>query len=264
MEIVRLIGILFFIFGINTVWAWNSIKKYKETGKGGYYARWYLEHDKNPLPKPLAIGAMIVGVIIIFGTNFHANVTVGDDVVYEYNSNDDAEQIAVDKKNDNFSETDSKKVVDSDEVSNETQDINIVDDTTNAGYLLKFGSAQLNIPEITGYTCDNSYDGYVLRYVSDDSDYNQVVYSDSSIATDDTDAINEYVSTHGTLLDSVEYQGRKVYICYNSFGDGFANVYVLQDIGMGSMLEIKAEQSLDHEITEYDIVSIAESFALTM
>ncbi len=264
MEAIRYVGMFLFCLGISTVWAWRSIKKYKETGKGGHFARWYLEHDKNPLPKPLAIGAMIVGFIMVFGTNFHANVTVGDDVVYEYNSNDDAETAAVDKKNDNFSETDSKKVVDSDEVLDETPDIGIVDDATSAGYLLKIGNMQLNIPEITGYTCDNSYDGYVLRYVSDDSDYNQVVYSDSSIATDDADAINEYVSTRGSLLDSVEYQGRKVYICYNSFGDGFVNVYVLQDIGGGSMLEIKAEQSLDHEITEYDIVSIAEQFALTM
>lgn len=195
---------------------------------------------------------IILGVVCIFGTNFHANFST--------------ENSGKTKK-----ETSSilpKEEKDSQETEKEDTEESSV---TTAEELVKDDATDLDQPEVTGTTGNavddvnhtlKFLDGFLLDIsysgsgefknseqsvcsISDD-DNRYIMYTDSHVALNDTEAILKEFSSSNYDTDNI-YQyslenGKKVYGSLNN-SNGYGDAMILEDVGASTYLAI--------EITDY-------------
>lgn len=240
---MKYLGIFLLAVGFSLMWFKRKSDHGKET--------WESTHNIG-IRKWQYILCIILGVVCIFGTNFHANFST--------------ENSGKTKK-----ETSSilpKEEKDSQETEKEDTEESSV---TTAEELVKDDATDLDQPEVTGTTGNavddvnhtlKFLDGFLLDIsysgsgefknseqsvcsISDD-DNRYIMYTDSHVALNDTEAILKEFSSSNYDTDNI-YQyslenGKKVYGSLNN-SNGYGDAMILEDVGASTYLAI--------EITDY-------------
>ena len=240
---MKYLGIFLLAVGFILMWFKRKSDHGEET--------WESKHNIG-IRKWQYILCIILGVVCIFGTNFHANFST--------------ENSGKTKK-----ETSSilpKEEKDSQETEKEDTEESSV---TTAEELVKDDATDLDQPEVTGTTGNavddvnhtlKFLDGFLLDIsysgsgefknseqsvcsISDD-DNRYIMYTDSHVALNDTEAILKEFSSSNYDTDNI-YQyslenGKKVYGSLNN-SNGYGDAMILEDVGSSTYLAI--------EITDY-------------
>lgn len=240
---MKYLGIFLLAVGFILMWFKRKSDHGEET--------WESKHNIG-IRKWQYILCIILGVVCIFGTNFHANFST--------------ENSGKTKK-----ETSSilpKEEKDSQETEKEDTEESSV---TTAEELVKDDATDLDQPEVTGTTGNavddvnhtlKFLDGFLLDIsysgsgefknseqsvcsISDD-DNRYIMYTDSHMALNDTEAILKEFSSSNYDTDNI-YQyslenGKKVYGSLNN-SNGYGDAMILEDVGASTYLAI--------EITDY-------------
>lgn len=240
---MKYLGIFLLAVGFILMWFKRKSDHGEET--------WESKHNIG-IRKWQYILCIILGVVCIFGTNFHANFST--------------ENSGKTKK-----ETSSilpKEEKDSQETEKEDTEESSV---TTAEELVKDDATDLDQPEVTGTTGNavddvnhtlKFLDGFLLDIsysgsgefknseqsvcsISDD-DNRYIMYTDSHVALNDTEAILKEFSSSNYDTDNI-YQyslenGKKVYGSLNN-SNGYGDAMILEDVGASTYLAI--------EITDY-------------
>lgn len=240
---MKYLGIFLLAVGFILMWFKRKSDHGEET--------WESKHNIG-IRKWQYILCIILGVVCIFGTNFHANFST--------------ENSGKTKK-----ETSSilpKEKKDSQETEKEDTEESSV---TTAEELVKDDATDLDQPEVTGTTGNavddvnhtlKFLDGFLLDIsysgsgefknseqsvcsISDD-DNRYIMYTDSHVALNDTEAILKEFSSSNYDTDNI-YQyslenGKKVYGSLNN-SNGYGDAMILEDVGASTYLAI--------EITDY-------------
>lgn len=255
---MKYLGIFLLAVGISLMWSKRKSDHGEET--------WESKHNIG-IRKWQYILCIILGVVCIFGTNFHANFST--------------ENSGKTKK-----ETSSilpKKEKDSQETEKEDTEESSV---TTAEELLKDDITDRDQPEVTettgnavddvnhtlkfldGFLLDISYSGsgefknseQSVCSISDD-DNRYIMYTDSHVAVNDTAAILEEFSSSNYDTDNI-YQyslenGKKVYGSLNN-SNGYGDAMLLEDVGASTYLAIEITDYSD----SYTLDDLASEFVL--
>lgn len=115
---------------------------------------------------------------------------------------------------------------------------------------------EVSIVGDSSWTIDDSYDITVPVQTTDGT---SVIYSDSYIDTGDETAIASAFEIYGcTETSQVDINGRQSYVGYSLSTYGTCSVYVFQNIGGTSYLEI------DITGTRTDVMEMVSEFALNL
>lgn len=240
---MKYLGIFLLAVGFILMWFKRKSDHGEET--------WESKHNIG-IRKWQYILCIILGVVCIFGTNFHANFST--------------ENSGKTKKETSFILPKEEK--DSQETEKEDTEESSV---TTAEELVKDDATDLDQPEVTGTTGNavddvnhtlKFLDGFLLDIsysgsgefknseqsvcsISDD-DNRYIMYTDSHVALNDTEAILKEFSSSNYDTDNI-YQyslenGKKVYGSLNN-SNGYGDAMILEDVGASTYLAI--------EITDY-------------
>lgn len=136
------------------------------------------------------------------------------------------------------------------------QEVNSAPVNNTQGKTITVGNMEVSIVGDSSWTIDDSYDITVPVQTEDGT---SVVYSDSYIDTGDTTAIASAFETYGcTETSQVDINGRQSYVGYSLSTYGTCSVYVFQNIGGTSYLEI------DITGTRTDVMEMVSEFALNL
>ena len=240
---MKYLGIFLLAVGISLMWSKRKSDHGEET--------WESKHNIG-IRKWQYILCIILGVVCIFGTNFHANFSTENS----------------DKTKKETSTILPKEEKDSQETEKEDADESSV---ATSEELLKDDITDLDQPEVTGTTgnavddVDHTLkfvDGFLLNInysgsgafknseqsvcsiTNDNNRY--IMYTDSHVAVNDTEAILKEFSSSNYDTDNI-YQyslenGKKVYGSLNN-SNGYGDAMILEDVGASTYLAI--------EITDY-------------
>lgn len=255
---MKYLGIFLLAVGFSLMWFKRKNDHGKET--------WESTHNIG-IRKWQYILCIILGVVCIFGTNFHANFSTENSdktkketssiLPREENDSKEVEKEAADES----SVATSKELAKGDATDLDQSGVtgtteNAVDDVNHT---LKF---------IDGFLLDISYSGSgefknseqsVCSITNDNNRY--VMYTDSHVAVNDTEAILKEFSSSNYDTDNI-YQyslenGKKVYGSLNN-SNGYGDAMILEDVGASTYLAI--------EITDYSnsytLDNLASEFVL--
>lgn len=136
------------------------------------------------------------------------------------------------------------------------QEVNSAPVNNTQGKTITVGNMEVSIMGDASWTIDDSYDIIVPVQTEDGT---SVVYSDSYIDTGDTTAIASAFETYEcTETSQVDINGRQSYVGYSLSTSGTCSVYVFQNIGGTSYLEI------DITGTRTDVMEMVSEFALNL
>lgn len=250
--VVHYIGLFILVLGIALLIEKRRRKKGIQT--------WEAKHNIN-IPKPLVVVMIIVGVILLFGTNFHSKISYTDQngkehVVTEHGADNDSE------KGNDFA-TSERDTSDEEELSitdeqatesdsnttntdNDTEELPDRDASISKPNSLTVGAGTVIIPDIPNTIRG---DEYYVSIVSFHNDEFSAYYRDSFIEVGDDNGVNDWINIHTENKDDYDVtsnttsiNGKTCFIIFKHFKDSEINdLYMLQDVGENNYVEIYAD-----------------------
>ena len=240
---MKYLGIFLLAVGFILMWFKRKSDHGEET--------WESKHNIG-IRKWQYILCIILGVVCIFGTNFHANFST------ENSGKTKKETSSILPKEEKDSQETEKE--DTEESSVTTAEDLVKDDATDLDQPEVTGTTGNAVDDVNhtlkfldGFLLDISYSGsgefknseQSVCSISDD-DNRYIMYTDSHVALNDTEAILKEFSSSNYDTDNI-YQyslenGKKVYGSLNN-SNGYGDAMILEDVGASTYLAI--------EITDY-------------
>ena len=240
---MKYFGIFLLAVGFSLMWS----KRKSDHGEG----TWESKHNIG-IRKWQYILCIILGVVCIFGTNFHANFSTENSDKTKKETSTILPKKKHDSKEAEKEDADESSVATSEELAKgDATDLDQSEMTGTTGNAVNDVNHTLKF--IDGFLLDISYSGTgefknseqsVCSITNDNNRY--IMYTDSHVAVNDTEAILKEFSSSNYDTDNI-YQyslenGKKVYGSLNN-SNGYGDAMILEDVGASTYLAI--------EITDY-------------
>ena len=240
---IRYLGIIIFIVGL-----YSLIQKKRIIKNGG------VSNTKSWL----CVLGMVLGFILIFGSNFHANITVGDKEIYsvgEDSGDEEESNIAVEEETESYeseeeTEDDSvcggvieESIYDEDPTLDVPVDQSFVDSTSNQSLTFHtMDGTPITIHPSSDFKVTSAEYCTILS-----SDKLEAGYTESCLYNEDStieDILSEYNKVYHIDLKQEECNGKAVYMGSYMTDYDAHKLIVVQDTGEGHLIQI--------DITDYD------------
>lgn len=240
---MKYLGIFLLAVGFILMWFKRKSDHGEET--------WESKHNIG-IRKWQYILCIILGVVCIFGTNFHANFSTENSGKTKKETSSILPKEEKDSQETEKEDTEESSVTTAEElVKDDATDLDQPEVTGTTGNAVDDVNHTLKF--IDGFLLDISYSGtgefknseQSVCSISDD-DNRYIMYTDSHVALNDTEAILKEFSSSNYDTDNI-YQyslenGKKVYGSLNN-SNGYGDAMILEDVGASTYLAI--------EITDY-------------
>ncbi len=265
---IKYLGIFLSVIGFALLNEQRRRKKGEET--------WEQKHGIN-VPKWLSIAMIVVGIVLTFGSNFKANLSVtgldGEKKVI-YTTEENNSNITVDP-----TESAKEPVIKEQKITEEDSNTDVIPELTKEAAVTEavdnkdFEDSKMEVFSFSmndgtpitlyqpdGMVIENGDGTYVT--MTDEPYEHYAYYGDSYVEIGDTYKISERFNEHGCLEENVstlEYNGRTSYAGFIVKDSGTQYIYFYQDIGASNYLLI--------QITDYtgeDIFDMLNMFALNL
>lgn len=255
---MKYLGIFLLAVGISLMWSKRKSDHGEET--------WESKHNIG-IRKWQYILCIILGVVCIFGTNFHANFSTENSGKTKKETSSILPKEEKDSQETEKEDTEESSVTTAEElVKDDTTDLDQPEVTGTTGNAVNDVNHTLKF--IDGFLLDISYSGSgefknseqsVCSITNDNNRY--IMYTDSHVAVNDTEAILEEFSSSNYDTDNI-YQyslenGKKVYGSLNN-SNGYGDAMLLEDVGASTYLAIEITDYSD----SYTLDDLASEFVL--
>lgn len=250
---MKYLGIFLLAVGFILMWFKRKSDHGEET--------WESKHNIG-IRKWQYILCIILGVVCIFGTNFHANFSTENSGKTKKETSSILPKEEKDSQETEKEDTEESSVTTAEElVKDDATDLDQPEVTGTTGNVVDDVNHTLKF--VDGFLLDISYSGSgefknseqsVCSITNDNNRY--IMYTDSHVAVNDTEAILKEFSSSNYDTDNI-YQyslenGKKVYGSLNN-SNGYGDAMLLEDVGASTYLAI--------EITDYSNASTLDDLA---